>query len=61
MKKGDCPPFVFVVQLQFPGIERHFGYVCYFAPEDVNMFEVRPGRADKSELYRIGRDLSHRL
>lgn len=39
-KRGDAPPFTFIMQLQFPGPERHFGYVCYFAPEDPNLFEV---------------------
>jgi len=41
MKKLDCPPFVWVVQLQFPNSnDRHFGYVCYFAPESPLLFEV---------------------
>lgn len=40
IKKGDAPPFTWIVQLQFPGVERHFGYVCYFAPTDMSIFEA---------------------
>jgi hypothetical protein len=44
IRKGDCPPFVWVLQLQFPGPERHYGYVAYFVPTDMSIFEVRAVR-----------------
>lgn len=39
MAAGDCPPFVFVVQLQIPGVDQQLGYVSYFAPPDMALLE----------------------
>ncbi len=39
LAKGDSPPFIFVVQLQIPGVEHQLGYVSYFAPPDMSMLE----------------------
>lgn len=36
---GDCPPFVFVVQLQIPGVDQQLGYVTYFSPPDMALLE----------------------
>ena len=40
-RAGDAPPFVFAVQLQIPNGEQQLGYVAYFAPDDMAIFEVR--------------------
>jgi hypothetical protein len=39
MAAGDCPPFVFVVQLQIPGVDQQLGYVTYFSPPDMALLE----------------------
>jgi len=60
MAAGDCPSFVFVVQLQIPGGEQQLGYVTYFAPTDLSVLEEDTPLARLLKPFFFGRDDGYR-